>query len=129
MDASKKYMEQNGYNDRISFADGATHTFNVMKDKEDSIPDATSPGGRKHGMKYLVDEGGVQKEIFTGSIGLISKLAKVEPGTAVTVNMFKANNKSYYKVLVDGQEIKDEMEETVIGDNETAPVNEEEMGW
>ena len=129
MDASKKYMEANGYNDRISFADGAVHTFKVLKDKEDSIPDATSPGGRKHGMKYLVDEAGVQKEIFTGSIGLISKLAKVEPGTLVTVNMFKANNKSYYKVLVGGKEIKDEMEETVIGDHETAPTEEQEMGW
>ena len=126
MDASKKYMEENGYNDRISFADGATHTFKVLKDKEDSIPDATSPGGRKHGMKYLVEEDGVQKEIFTGSIGLISKLAKVEPGTMVTANMFKANNKSYYKVLVDGAEIVDEGEEPTISDDETAP---SEPGW
>ena len=126
MDASKKYMEQNGFNDRISFQDGAAHTFKVLKDKEDSIPDATSPGGRKHGMKYQVEEEGVTKEIFTGSIGLISKLAKVEPGTTVTVQMKKANNKSFYTVLVDGQEVLEEGAEHTIGDEEKAP---EETGW
>ena len=126
MEASKKYMEENGYNDRISFADGAIHTFKVLKDKEDSIPDAISPGGRKHGMKYLVEEDGVQKEIFTGSIGLISKLAKVECERIVKEKMFKENNKSYYKVLVDGAEIVDEGDEPVISDDEAAP---SEPGW
>lgn len=128
MDVSKAYMEKNGYNDRISFADGAVHTFKVLKEKEDSIPDVTSPGGRKTGMKYLVDEDGVQKEIFTGSIGLISKMAKIAIGTVVTANMYKANNKSYYKVEVDGAEVVAEGEEHVIGDEEQAPAPEE-AGW
>lgn len=120
MEISKKFMEKNGYNDRISFADGAAHTFKVLKEKEDSIPDPKSEGGRKNGMKYLVEEDGVQKEIFTGSIGLISKLAKVEPGTVVTAQMKKANNKSYFTVSVNGEELLDEDEAPVIGDDEEA---------
>lgn len=118
MEASKKWMEKNSYNDRISFQDGLAHTFKVLKDKEDSIPDANSQGGRKHGMKYLVEEDGVQKEIFTGSIGLISKLAKIEAGAVVTAQMKKANNKSYYVVSANGAEILEEGEISPIADDE-----------
>lgn len=104
MEASKKYMEVNGFGDRISFADMKPHTIKLLKDKEDSIPDGK--GGQITGMKYLVEEGGVQKTIFTGSIGLVSKLAECAEGDVVTVVMKKANNKSFYVVVkADGGEI------------------------
>lgn len=127
MDASKNYMKENGILDRISFNDGAAHTVKLIKDKQDSIPDQASQGGRKEGMKYLVEEDGEQKSFFTGSIGLISKLAKCEEGDVVTIQMKKANNKSYFVVTKDGEEVKEEGEETVIGDDEEAAP--ESSGW
>ena len=68
MDASKKYMEKNGFGDRISFNDLSAHTVKLLKEKEDTIPDGK--GGTVSGIKYLVEENGKQKTIFTGSIGL-----------------------------------------------------------
>lgn len=111
MKASQDFMKDNGMTDRISFADGSSHTVKLIKDKIDSIPDGK--GGQIKGMKYQVEEDGVIKTIFTGSIGLVSKLAKCEEGNIVTIKMGKANNKSFYtvnKVDADGkgEEIKDE---------------------
>ncbi len=106
-------MKQNGYGDRISFANGDKFTVTLLKDKVDTIPDGK--GGNVSGMKFLVMHDGVQKSFFTGSIGLISKLAVCEEGDEVTINMYKANNKSYYNVLKGGQEIK-------ADDEDDAPV-------
>lgn len=119
MDASKKYMAENAkeYGDRISFKDdGPIHTVKILKDKEDTIPDGQ--GGKVKGMKYLVEEDGVQKTIFTGSIGLVSKLAKCNAGDVVTIKLGTANNKSFYTVTKEGEEIKEEGEVTPTGDGE-----------
>ena len=121
MEASKEFMKVNGIGARISFADGAEHTIKLLKDKQDSIPDANSEGGRKEGMKYLVEENGEQKTIFTGSIGLIGKLSECNPGDVVAVQMYKANNKSYYRVSKGGKEVKADGEEDIIADGEQAP--------
>lgn len=102
MDASKNWVKNNGGN-RISFNDGSAHTVKLLKDKEDTIPDGK--GGKVSGMKYLVEEDGEQKTIFTGSIGLISKLAACNTGDTVTIKMGKANNKSFYTVTRDGAEV------------------------
>lgn len=126
MDASKAYMEKNGIGARISFQDGAAHTVKLIKDKEDSIPDATSPGGRKSGMKYLVEENGEQKTIFSGSVGLIAKLSECNEGDVVTIQMKKANNKSYYTVTRDGAEVTSADD---IGVGEDAPAAEEAPAW
>lgn len=123
MQASKKWMESSGYTDRISFADGAPHTVKLLKDKEDSIPDGK--GGQIKGMKYLVEEDGKQKTIFTGSVGLVSKLAMCEEGDIVTIKMGKANNKSFYTVTKGEQEVK-------TPDEEAAPAHDEapaEADW
>ncbi len=98
-------MKDNGMQDRISFADLQPHTVKLIKDKEDSIPDGK--GGTIKGMKYLVEEDGVQKTIFTGSIGLVSKLAACSEGDVVTIKMSKANNKSFYTVTKEGKEVAD----------------------
>lgn len=123
MENSKRYMAANGIGARISFQDGALHTVKLIKDKEDSIPDAGSPGGRKSGMKYLVEENGEQKTIFTGSVGLIAKLSECNEGDAVSIQMKKVNNKSYYTVTRDGKEV----------DSSEAPEIEPEqsvdLGW
>lgn len=119
MKASEAYMKDNGFNDRISFNDLSAHTVKLLQDKEDSIPDGK--GGTVKGMKYLVEEDGVQKTIFTGSIGLISKLAKCNENDVVTIKMGKANNKSFYTVTKDGEEVKEEGEETPSDDSEEVP--------
>lgn len=103
MDASRKYMKDNGIGSRISFADGAMHTVKLLKDKEDTIPDGK--GGNITGMKYLVEEKGEQKTIFTGSVGLIAKLAACEVNDVVNIQMKKANNKSYFTVTKEGAEV------------------------
>ncbi len=124
MDASKEYMKKNGIGARISFADGSAHTVKLLRDKVDTIPDGK--GGNIEGMKYLVEENGEQKTIFTGSVGLISKLAECKPLDLVTIQMKKANNKSFFVVLKDGEEIADADGEIQVGDEDKAP---EQGGW
>ena len=127
MQASKQWVKDSGYNDRISFNDLSAHTVTLLKDRVDSIPDGK--GGQIKGMKYLVKEGDTEKTIFTGSIGLVSKLAMCNENDVVTIQMYKANNKSYYKVTkTDGSELKtaDEEANPVISDGETPP---EKADW
>lgn len=122
MDASKKYTKEHG-GQRISFNDGSAHTVKLIKDKVDTIPDGK--GGNVSGMKYLVEEGGEQKTIFTGSIGLISKLANCEPGDVVVIQMKKANNKSFFVVKKEGANEQVDGEEEEIGDDEVPPAQTE----
>lgn len=103
MEASQKYMKDNGILNRISFADGAAHKVKLLKDKVDSIPGGPN-GTQVEGMKYLVEENGEQKSFFSGSVGLIAKLAVCEVGDVVTIQMKKANNKSFYSVTKEGGE-------------------------
>lgn len=120
MQASKEYTKEHG-GLRISFSDGAAHTVKLIKDKVDSIPDGK--GSTISGMKYLVEEDGEQKTIFTGSIGLVSKLAACNEGDTVTIQMKKANNKSFFVVTKAGEEILEDGEIPVIADDEEAPVD------
>lgn len=113
MENSKKWIKEGGYGNRISFNDGSTHTVKLLKDKVDTIPNGK--GGTVSGMKYLVEEDGEQKTIFTGSIGLVSKLSACEVGDVVTIKMGKANSKSFYTVKKSGEEVG---EETPVGDDE-----------
>jgi hypothetical protein len=115
MQNSKEWMKEGGYSNRISFNDGSVHTVKLLKDKVDTIPDGK--GGTIKGMKYLVEENGEQKTIFTGSVGLVAKLAECNEGDVVTINMYKQNSKSYYKVVKAGQEIG----ESHTADTEEAP--------
>lgn len=121
MDASKNWMKESGLSSRISFNDGSIHTVKLIKDKEETIPDGK--GGSIKGMKYLVEEHGEQKTIFTGSIGLISKLSVCEAGDTVTIQMKKANNKSFYTVTKEGAEVG---EDNPIADDEQPPT---EVKW
>lgn len=120
MQNSKNWMKENGYDSKISFKDGSAHTVKLLKDKVDSIPDGR--GGTIKGMKYLVEENGEQKTIFTGSVGLISKLVECEEGDVVTIQMKNANNKSFFTVTKAGQEVGEKVplsdeEETSAVDN------------
>ena len=120
MQAAKEFVKQNGYGDRISFANGEKFTVTLLKEKVDSIPDPK--GGTVTGMKFLVSHEGVEKSFFTGSIGLISKLAMCELGDVVTINMYKANNKSYYNVLKGGVAVGID-EDAPIADGQNAPAD------
>lgn len=122
MENSKKWMSENGLSTRISFNDGSAHTVKLIADKEDKIPDGK--GGTVSGMSYKVEENGEEKTIFTGSVGLIGKLAEVEVGTVVTIQMRKANNKSFYTVVkADGKTVGEDDDD--IADDEEAPVQPE----
>ena len=120
MEASKQWMKEGGFSNRISFNDGSSHTVKLVKDKVDSIGDGK--GGQVNGMKYLVEENGEQKTIFTGSIGLVSKLAVCSEGDLVTIQMKKANNKSFYVVTKEGQKVGDDGE---VADDEVPAENPE----
>ena len=124
MEAAKEFMKSHGIRPRISFSDGAPHTVTLKDSKADTIPDPVK--GNVEGLKVLVDEDGEEKEFFTGSIGLISKLAMCDAGSTVTIQMKKANNKSYFVVTKDGAEVLEDGEMSVIGDDESAP---EQPGW
>ena len=113
MQNSKQWMKESGCGNKISFKDGSAHTVKLLKDKVDSIPDGR--GGTINGMKYLVEENGEQKTIFTGSVGLISKLVECEEGDVVNIQMKSINNKSFYTVTKAGQEV-----------GEKAPLSDEE---
>lgn len=108
MDASKKFLNDNKILPRISFKDGKIHTVKIIKDKEETIPDGR--GGTASGIKYLVEENGVQTTIFTSSAGLIAKLAMCESGDVVSIEMKTANNKSFFVVTKDGQKVVDDHE-------------------
>ena len=109
MQNSKQWMKESGYGNKISFKYGSAHTVKLLKDKVDTIPDGR--GGTINGMKYLVEE----KTIFTGSVGLISKLVECEEGDVVNIQMKSINNKSFYTVTKAGQEV-----------GEKAPLSDEE---
>jgi hypothetical protein len=132
MEASKAYMKKNGFGDRISFSDLSAHTVKLIDEKEDSIPDTR--GGTIAGMKYLVEENGEKKTIFTGSIGLITKLAQCNKGDTVTIKMSKANNKSFYVVKrgdeeIGVKEVSEDMPTIYPGDAPDTAMNPEEISW
>lgn len=103
MQNSKEWMKEGGYTNKISFADGVAHTVTLLGDK---LETATINGEVVKGMKYLVEEAGEKKTIFTASVGLVSKLSACEVNDVVTIKMGKANNKSFYTVTkTDGVEI------------------------
>jgi hypothetical protein len=124
MQNSQNYMKSNGIMSRISFNDGQAHTVKLLKDKEDTIPDGH--GNTIKGMKYLVEENGEEKSFFTGSIGLVSKLAMCEEGDVVTIKMGKANNKSFYTVTKAGGE---EIKNPEVEDDDGIPVAEPKPEW
>ena len=92
MENTKKYIEtaqkESGDMGYISFKDGVAHTLKVLKDKEDTMPDKyNAGGGTVKGMKYLVEENGVQKTFFTSSLALMSKLVDIPYGEEITIQL------------------------------------------
>ena len=101
MKNSKQYLKDKEIMQRISFKKEPKHTVKLLEDKLDTIPDGK--GGEISGMKYLVEENGVQKSIFTSSNSLIEQLSDLDEGTVVTVEMKSKNVDgkfiSYYEVV------------------------------
>lgn len=123
MQNSKEWMKEGGFTNKISFADGAAHTVKLLGDK---IETATINGDVVKGMKYLVEEAGEKKTIFTASVGLVSKLSACEINDVVTIKMGKANNKSFYTVTkADGAEIKTADDDATSGAEPTPPAQAE----
>ena len=101
MDASKKFLKDEGIVPFISFKDGSAHTVTLQSDKKDKIKD--KQGKDQEGISYSVKEKGTKKKFFTSAISLISKLAEYEEGDIATIQMKKRKNEdgnfiSYYEV-------------------------------
>ena len=99
MENTKKYIEtaqkESGDMGYISFKDGVAHTLKVLKDKEDTMPDKyNAGGGTVKGMKYLVEENGVQKTFFTSSLALMSKLVDIPYGEEITIQLKRTNKQT-----------------------------------
>lgn len=80
----KDFLKSHNITERISFKDGMPHTFKILKRKLDSID---NQGVIKEGLKYLVSEAGTPRSFFTSAISLIQKLAEIEDGRLITVQM------------------------------------------
>lgn len=105
MEKSKKFIESAGYVPYISFKKTPRQTFKIISEKEDTITDVD--GSLKQGMSYLVEfDGGNRKKFFTGSLGLIAKLAELPLGSNVTIELkrksFAGKIKSFYEVSGEG---------------------------
>lgn len=118
MKGAQDWMKNNGIMPRISFNDGQAFTVKLLGDKIDTIPDAFNKGAKLEGMKFLCEHEGEKKTFFTTSVGLIGKLAAVEEGETVTIQMKKANGKSFFVVTKDGQEVTNGEEGGEIADDE-----------
>src|SRR3990167_5299149 len=80
----KQFLKSHNITERISFKDGKAHTIKIIKRKLDSID---NQGVIKEGIKYLVNEDGTAKSFFTSAISLIQKLAEIEDGRLITIQM------------------------------------------
>ena len=106
----------------ISFKDGNPHTLKILNDKISTLKD--KQGKEIEGVKYLVEENGEHKTFFTSSISLISKLADVEEGTEVIIQMRSRKTEdgswqSYYEVANKSKVAKDMGEIPIIEDDES----------
>jgi len=126
MQSSKDYLKESGYLPRISFKETSKATVKLLSDEQKTI-NAGTPEEIK-GMSYKVEQDGEEKEIFTSSIGLISKLSECEKGDVVNIEMKskKQNGKfiSYFEVSKEGEEPKSDI--APISDEDIPVVNDEE---
>lgn len=95
MDNAKEFLKQQNIMPKISFKDGKVHTITLISDKMDKITD--TDGNEISGVTFLVEEDNYQKEFFTASISLISKLAEFKKGDMVTIKMNKIKTERGYK--------------------------------
>ena len=96
MESAKSFLKNHDILERISFRDKLAHTVELGKDEEDTSKD--QQGVEKEGVRFLVKEGGVAKSFFTTSISLIQKLAPMDAGDIVTIQMkFQKGDDGEYK--------------------------------
>jgi len=91
---SKKFLEEHDYKPRISFKDGLAHT--VVVKSEESLTINTADG-EKQGIKYTVEEDGEEREFFTSAVSLIGRLAQVNKGDKIIIQMLKTKEGADYK--------------------------------
>jgi hypothetical protein len=88
MDGAKEFLKKKGSFARISFKDKKPHTFELVKDKVETIK---TNDGDVEGVKFLVKENGELTSFFTSSEALISKLSQHKAGDTVTVQLVSKN--------------------------------------
>jgi len=122
MDSAKEfarnYAETSGKRPFMSFGDMQPHTVKLISDERAEIDDANNPGEKVQGVRFVVQADGIDQEFFTGSIGLIQKLASCNVGDVVTIKQVKGKNakgafRTSYEVKrgEDGGEVKTESEQ------------------
>ena len=121
MENSKSFLQKQDIKPRISFKDGKTHIVKLLNDKQDTLTDEN--GKQVEGVKYLVEEEGEMKTFFTSSIGLITKLAELEPETIVAITMKRKKGEKGYTSYYDVEEAKQEFSDNEIPviENESEP--------
>lgn len=101
MNKSKNFLEKHGISTRVSFKENPCHTFELVSDELKNIPG--DDGEMVEGMLYTVIEDGTEKEWFTTSISAIRKIAELNEGDIVSVELKKKKKGSkwinYYDVF------------------------------
>jgi len=113
MKNAQDYLKKHGIIPFISFKDGSGHKVELVECSEDIITEKS--GEEKEGMKFIVLEDKETKSFFTSSIDLISKLAGLNKGTIVSIQMKKRKDgktgefRSYYDMSVIGEATEDDI--------------------
>ena len=120
MKAEQDFLKKNDILPKISFKDGKAHTVKLLDRKMLTIKFEDGP---KEGISYKVEENGIEKSIFTSSVGLISKLVDSKNGETYTIEMKKRKTdsgyKSYFVVSQEGKEVS----EPVVDEEEITKEN------
>ena len=117
MKASKEYLEEKGYLQRISFQKTPIVKVKLISDEKRVIKD--SSGEEVEGVAYKVLQGGEEKEIFTASLSLIQQLVDLEENDFVQISMKR-------KKTNDGVRTFFEVEKIEESNNKDIPVIEED---
>ena len=130
MNESKAYVKDHNIIPTISFKDGKAHVLKIIQDKRRTIQ---TDQGDKEGVSYKVMEGETLKRFFTSSDALIVKLADIEEGESVKIQMKSRKTQdgfiNFYeveKVLPEIQTGKPVQEEKTSIPEEEIPIIEDE---
>lgn len=121
---SKSFLDEKGIKPRISFKDGLPHTVTLLKEERATIE---IDGKEKDGIKYTVDEDGIEKDFFSSSISLIGRMAQISVGEKIVIQMSssKDSNGEYKSGYSVRRYIKNAGKNVQEFDDDNIPIIEE----
>ena len=84
MNISREFLKDKKFMPKISFKKSPIHIVKILQEKKETV---RTDDGPVDGIKYLVEEEGIQKTIFTGSLSLIEQLSNFNLGETVKISM------------------------------------------